>query len=302
VPTIKENKRRKSSRKTGASPRIVRLELKDGMGRSRWITADLVDHTETGIGISVLAHLAVGVTVPVRGRFGVDQSEILLRTGVKWCQETDNGSFRAGLEFLDQPGAAPNGAAKDQPLDAPGPDELDYYEVMQLNPNADLDTITRVYRILAQRYHPDNTETGNPELFVRLCEAHNTLSDPVRRASYDVRHRQLKQLRWKIFDQPSAALGREAEKRKRSGILALLYAKTLRDPERAAMNIYEFEDLIGCPREHLDSALWYLRGKGYILRSDSGRFTITIPGFDEAESQAAAEPPVPHPQIPAHAG
>ncbi len=141
------------------------------------------------------------------------------------------------------------------------PDTLDCYEVMQLSPNADADTIARVYRMLALRYHPDNTETGNSEMFVRLSEAHQILSDPEKRASYDVRHREAKRLHWKIFDQASASTGTEGEKRKRQGILALLYAKMLSDPEQAEMNIQSLEELLGCPREHLQAPLWYLKGK-----------------------------------------
>ena len=37
----------------------------------------------------------------------------------------------------------------------------DYYEVLQLSPKADQETIDRVYRMLVKRYHPDNQETGN---------------------------------------------------------------------------------------------------------------------------------------------
>ena len=48
--------------------------------------------------------------------------------------------------------------------------ELDLYELMQLSPNADGDTIHRVYRVLAQRLHPDNRETGNAAEF-RVEEA-----------------------------------------------------------------------------------------------------------------------------------
>jgi curved DNA-binding protein len=36
----------------------------------------------------------------------------------------------------------------------------DYYEVLQVSTSADPDTITRVYRLLAQRFHPDNQKTG----------------------------------------------------------------------------------------------------------------------------------------------
>ena len=38
---------------------------------------------------------------------------------------------------------------------------LDHYELLQVSPTAEIDTIHRVYRLLAQRFHPDNRETGN---------------------------------------------------------------------------------------------------------------------------------------------
>ena len=40
---------------------------------------------------------------------------------------------------------------------------VDYYEVLQISPNADPDTVTRVFRLLARRLHPDQAETGNEE-------------------------------------------------------------------------------------------------------------------------------------------
>ena len=42
---------------------------------------------------------------------------------------------------------------------------IDYYEVLQISPNAEPETIQRVYRLLAQRYHPDNQDTGNANYF-----------------------------------------------------------------------------------------------------------------------------------------
>ena len=38
---------------------------------------------------------------------------------------------------------------------------VDYYEVLQLSQTANADTVERVYRLLAKRYHPDNRETGD---------------------------------------------------------------------------------------------------------------------------------------------
>ena len=44
-------------------------------------------------------------------------------------------------------------------------EQADYYELLQISPNAEPETIHRVYRLLAQRYHPDNRETGNAQKF-----------------------------------------------------------------------------------------------------------------------------------------
>jgi curved DNA-binding protein len=38
---------------------------------------------------------------------------------------------------------------------------MDYYEILQVSPNADQTTIERVYRLLAKKYHPDNAEEGD---------------------------------------------------------------------------------------------------------------------------------------------
>ena len=38
---------------------------------------------------------------------------------------------------------------------------VDYYELLQISPNAEPETVNRVFNKLAQRYHPDNPETGD---------------------------------------------------------------------------------------------------------------------------------------------
>ena len=280
VPTSTTTQRRGAIRKK-SDAQIVRLQLKDRMGNPRWVTADLRDISESGIGISIRTPLAAGLNVVVRGKFGEGGREVVSSATVKWCTEKIHGNFHAGLELADR------GSPTDrhsQP--AADPEELDCYEIMQLSPNADVDTIQRVYRILAQRYHPDSLETGNKEIFLKLCEAHRTLGDPERRTGYDARYLETQQLHWKIFDRVESANGPEAEQLKRQGILELLYAKTIHDPERATMTVFEFEQLLGCPREHLAASLWFLRGKDYVKRGDNGRFAITVAGFDEVESRA----------------
>jgi DnaJ-class molecular chaperone len=55
------------------------------------------------------------------------------------------------------------------PMGANG--DADYYEVLQVSDTAEPETINRVYRIFAQRYHPDNRETGNEARFRGLPRA-----------------------------------------------------------------------------------------------------------------------------------
>lgn len=295
MSTTQRDTRRRAPRKNVSSPSVIRVELRDGMGNPRNITADLIDWSETGLSLSLIAPIKPGVIITVRGKLGDERIEISRRARVTWCGEHPQGGYRAGLEFLEGSEGAKsssqqqsNGrAASEQPDTAVQPQ--DYYEIMQLSPNADTETIHRVYRLLAQRYHPDNATSGNSEMFVQLTEAFQTLSDPERRAAYDARHSQERRLRWKIFDQAEVVAGPEIEKKKRQGILALLYATTVKDPDRASMTVHAFEEMLGCPREHLEAALWYLKGKGYVQRGDGGRYTLTVNGFEEAEEHCVKQ-------------
>jgi hypothetical protein len=54
----------------------------------------------------------------------------------------------------------------------------DYYEVLEVSPNANSETIDRIFRYLAQRCHPDNQDTGDRLRFDAILQAHNTLKDP----------------------------------------------------------------------------------------------------------------------------
>ena len=64
-------------------------------------------------------------------------------------------------------------------------DFVDYYDLMQISPKAELETIKRIYKLLVSRLHPDNAETGDAEKFLLIRRAFETLSDPQRRAAYD---------------------------------------------------------------------------------------------------------------------
>jgi curved DNA-binding protein CbpA len=166
---------------------------------------------------------------------------------------------------------------------------VDYYEVLQISPNADQETVHRVYRVQAQRFHPDNLKTGNAETFRLVSEAYQVLSDAQSRASYDAEHRKARRqfaaaAEPGTVEPPQPAPSLHDEVRRREEILLLLYRKRLSHPEQPSLNLRELETLLATPKEQLEFSLWYLKESGYLTRTDSARHTITIKGVQLAES------------------
>jgi len=59
----------------------------------------------------------------------------------------------------------------------------DLYDELELPRNCTFEEIKQQYRTLAQINHPD--KGGSEEKFIRIKEAYETLSDPVKRSHYD---------------------------------------------------------------------------------------------------------------------
>lgn len=159
----------------------------------------------------------------------------------------------------------------------------DYYEILQISPNADQETVRRIYRIQAQRFHPDNLETGNAEMFKRIAEAYEILGDPDKRAAYDGRHRVQ---RPEPDPEEAAAPDPAEEAERRDRIILLLGRRRLARPDQPSMGLRDLELELRVPKDRLEFSLWYLKECGYLTRSDSARHTITIQGVQLAESIA----------------
>lgn len=161
---------------------------------------------------------------------------------------------------------------------------VDYYETLQVSASADPETIHRVYRLLAQRLHPDNKETGNEARFRVLTEAYNVLSDPEKRARYDISYHQLRQDRWRLVSTGAHAENDfEMEVSVRLTLLEALYTRRRVEPGSPAMYSTDLEALLGRPREHLEFTIWYLVQRKFISRDDQSRLQITADGVDYLE-------------------
>src|SRR5687767_2536052 len=109
------------------------------------------------------------------------------------------------------------------PMSANG---VDYYEVLQVSDAAEPETINRVYRIFAQRYHPDNRETGNEARFREITEAYQILSNPEKRARYDATSQKRRKDRWRLVSAgPESENDFEMEQVVRLTVLEVLYTK-----------------------------------------------------------------------------
>ncbi len=164
---------------------------------------------------------------------------------------------------------------------------VDYYEILQISANADDETVRRMYRIQAQRFHPDNQETGNAETFRRISEAYEILGDPARRSDYDRQHRSARQRAAVGAQDPPPAPSVMDETQRREEILQLLYRQKRAHPDQPSISLREFEALLNTSRDHLEFSIWYLKESGFLVRTDNARHTITLKGVQFAEALKA---------------
>ena len=157
----------------------------------------------------------------------------------------------------------------------------DLYETLEVNPSASQETIERMFRYLAQHYHPDR-ETGDADRFDQIAKAYSTLKDPESRAAYDSRHKTNLDYQWSLVEEAGDSDNFDNDSMIQERLLSVLYAKRKRDPREPGLGPVQLASLIGCPHEMLEFHLWYLRDKGWIMRTETGSMAITADGVDKS--------------------
>jgi hypothetical protein len=138
------------------------------------LRAKVVDFNETGIRIHVSLWLRANRVVLVKGDAAGVVPNGKASARVVDCRPLAGSGFTAGLTF-------------EQNTKNHGSNQPDLYEILQVSRKADPQIIEWVYKLQAERYHPDNAESGDSELFKALAKAYEILMDPVKRAAYDLK-------------------------------------------------------------------------------------------------------------------
>ena len=175
-------------------------------------------------------------------------------------------------------------------LEATATKTLDYYEFLQISCHADYETIHRVYRYLAARFHPDNPDTGDPEKFFLLKTAYDVLSNPELRSEYDRDYERESPVKSPLSESVDFMDQVQGELNRRLAVLAVLYYRRRSNPYDPQVSLAEIEKRMGFPRDYLDFTTWYLGKKGYINKADNSDFSLTAEGVDFIETQRVKIP------------
>ncbi len=247
----------------------VELIWKTESGEKRFESCRAINLSDIGVAVECPERLPLLVHVILRA----PAFEVAALAQVKHCTWRRT-AYVLGLNFVAKTSTIAN-----------DPMAPDHYEILRLSSGSDHETIERVYRTLAKRFHPDNEKTGDAEIFLRISEAHRILTDPANRQRYDAERDSSKSVvRFDLRSRDFFA-GLRGEQNRRLAVLCLLYRKRAADHESPGLSILDLESLSGFTREELGFALWYLCEKGYAKIDDQTRYGIMAGGVDYVESR-----------------
>ena len=167
---------------------------------------------------------------------------------------------------------------------------VDYYDILQVNPNCDAKILEAAYHYLAKMHHPDHTGTPDITKFNEVIEAYRVLRDPDKRAEYDLLYGAND--RHEGFAFPSGNEGEIDEKdalddaQDHARILLFLYKRRREHAQNAGVAGFYVQEMLNCPDDRFEFHVWYLKAKGFIVISEQGTLAITVEGVDHVLSMS----------------
>lgn len=262
--------RRRSRRLRVEADRIeadVELIWKDDLGMKQFECGRIADYSETGVAVVCPQPLPASLNVILRA-VGMGFVALAQVRNCSWGKS----QYRLGIHFLDK-----------VPAVSPHPDaDPDYHDVLRAGASGHFEKVEKLYRALAFRYHPDNGETGDSEVFLRMKEAFRILS-PTQRHEPDI-----------TLSRPAGAfcsheMYREHRSR-RLAVLSTLYRRRADDCRNAAISADDLQTQTGIETDQMGFVLWYLLEKGAVtVGGYSSDYAISAAGIDLMESVAMRE-------------
>ena len=173
-------------------------------------------------------------------------------------------------------------------------DFIDYYDVLQVDPNCDARILEIAYHYFAKMYHPDHAETANPDKFNSVVEAYRVLRNPEKREEYNRVYALNREqpprtvhIERELEIDESTAIDDEAIREK---ILLHLYKRRRENPSDPGVIGWLLQEALECSDEQFDFHMWYLKAKGLIAITEDSGLAITIEGVDHIIATARAKP------------
>ena len=163
---------------------------------------------------------------------------------------------------------------------------VDYYDLLNVGPNAPIELIEASVRLLLQRYVPQSKQGGDSSKLDMVKAAYMMLLDPQARADYDqeytLRCRTSISAETDVITPESVLI----ERRRRLRIVKVLYQHLLQDSHAPGLNTIAISSGVGAPAEQLRFSVWFLNEKGLISRTDQGNYCITAEGAEWLEENS----------------
>jgi hypothetical protein len=164
----------------------------------------------------------------------------------------------------------------------------DHYALLGVDPKANSEAIQAAYAKLAEKYRPQNAQTGDKEKFEAVNLAYEVLCDATLRAEFD---------KIKGMDQDDGkptlfsvdffdSLGKQFNQR--AAIMSILYDRRQKKPYRPSLSVLNLDNMINMSPDDMSFALWYLKQRGLVRSDDKSNLQITADGMDFLEARQPA--------------
>lgn len=159
----------------------------------------------------------------------------------------------------------------------------DHYALLNVETNADSETIQAAYSKLAKKFHPNSGDAPDKTKFDAVNLAFEVLSDPELRIAFD----QVKGVDHDAGNPKFSGLeffqALDESASLRAAILCLLYDRRRLKSHKPSLSLRHMEGMVQASNDELNFALWYLKQRGLVVNDDKSSMAITVEGMDYLE-------------------